>query len=86
VPKITKEHIQYTTNYPTPQKSTETKQHTKPAHTTYHIPSTSEKNIESVTCNDNKTMTHTRYTTTLDKRQNKKQEHVTEQEQDREQE
>jgi len=54
VPRITKEYIQYTTYYPTRQKVTETKHHTKPAHTTYHIPATSKKHIKAVLCNKTK--------------------------------
>jgi len=42
-PNKTKQYIQYTTYYPTPQKATETKQHTRPAHTTYHIPNQSKQ-------------------------------------------
>jgi len=53
LPKISNEQI-YTTYYPTPQRLTETKQHTKPAHTTYHIPIPSEQQyIEEVPFNNN---------------------------------
>jgi len=37
-PKENNEYMQYSTYYPTPQKATETKQHTRPTYSRYHIP------------------------------------------------
>jgi len=56
-PKITKKYIQYTTYYPTPQKATETKQHTKPAHTTYHILIQSEQEYQEEVPSSNSIIT-----------------------------
>jgi len=86
VSNITESYIQQTTYYPTPQTPTETKQHTKSAYTTYHIPSTSERYIERIPCNDSKMKPHPHCSRTSNHAQEQIQEQLPEQKQGQNQE